>query len=262
MIRFFRKLRQNLLSEGKTGKYVKYAIGEIVLVVIGILIALQINTWNTHRIERSKEDSYMVNLKRDLNNQMQMIERNLSGEEFIYNSLTKAKSNFVKHKKFRAVKEDFVLIASMNDRYTFTITSPTYTELLSTGNLDLITDKTFKTQMVKYYEDLELTSQVIQNNNNHKDNVVNPIALSILEIIGGSEPDSVYKGLTSTFDNYETPAEVMTIVQTTIAKPENQLILLNMIRFRRMVAKTHIMRLKLAKAQTEKLLNLLASNDN
>lgn len=49
MIRFFRKLRQDLLSEGKTTKYLKYAIGEIVLVVIGILIALQINNWNEER---------------------------------------------------------------------------------------------------------------------------------------------------------------------------------------------------------------------
>jgi hypothetical protein len=46
MIQFFRKIRQNLLLENKTGKYLKYAIGEIVLVVIGILIALSINNWN------------------------------------------------------------------------------------------------------------------------------------------------------------------------------------------------------------------------
>ena len=257
MIKFFRQIRKDLMETGTTGKYFKYAIGEIILVVIGILIALQINNWNTHRIERLKEDSYLVNLKRDLNNQMQMIERNLSGEEFIYNCLTKAKSNFDKHKIFRAIKEDIVLMSSMNDRYTFTVTSPTYTELLSTGNLDLITNNSFKSQMVKYYEDLELTSQVIQNNNNHKDNVVNPMTLSILEIIGGNDPESVYKGLTSTFDNYETPVEVMAIIKTNISKPENQLILLNMMRFRRMVAYTHILRLKLAKAQTEKLLNLL-----
>jgi hypothetical protein len=49
MIKFFRKIRQNLINEGKTSKYFKYAIGEIVLVVIGILIALQINNWNEHR---------------------------------------------------------------------------------------------------------------------------------------------------------------------------------------------------------------------
>ena len=43
MLQLYRKIRQKLFSEGKTGKYIKYAIGEIVLVVIGILIALQIN---------------------------------------------------------------------------------------------------------------------------------------------------------------------------------------------------------------------------
>lgn len=54
MIKFFRKIRQNLLLEGKTGKYLKYAIGEIVLVVIGILIALGINNWNSERNEKIK----------------------------------------------------------------------------------------------------------------------------------------------------------------------------------------------------------------
>jgi len=49
MIKFFREIRQNLLMENKTRKYFRYAIGEIVLVVIGILIALQINNWNDER---------------------------------------------------------------------------------------------------------------------------------------------------------------------------------------------------------------------
>ena len=55
MIKFFRKIRQNLLSQGKTGKYFKYAIGEIILVVIGILIALQINNWNEYQKDRKSE---------------------------------------------------------------------------------------------------------------------------------------------------------------------------------------------------------------
>lgn len=49
MIKFFRNIRRQLLGEGKTGRYLKYAIGEIVLVVIGILIALSINNWNENR---------------------------------------------------------------------------------------------------------------------------------------------------------------------------------------------------------------------
>jgi hypothetical protein len=55
MIKFFRKIRQNLLSEGKTGKYLKYAIGEIILVMIGILLALQVSNWNQQRIATQKE---------------------------------------------------------------------------------------------------------------------------------------------------------------------------------------------------------------
>ncbi|SFN69860.1 hypothetical protein SAMN04487989_102501 [Bizionia echini] len=66
MIKFFRKIRQKLLSEGKTGKYFKYAIGEIVLVVIGILIALQINNWNEKRKESKKEDQLIDVLITDL----------------------------------------------------------------------------------------------------------------------------------------------------------------------------------------------------
>ena len=49
MIKFFRKIRYDLLEKNKIEKYLKYAIGEIVLVVIGILIALSINNWNEQR---------------------------------------------------------------------------------------------------------------------------------------------------------------------------------------------------------------------
>lgn len=62
MIKFFRKIRQSLINEGKTTKYLKYAIGEIILVVIGILIALQINNWNTDRINSIEEGKILSNL--------------------------------------------------------------------------------------------------------------------------------------------------------------------------------------------------------
>ena len=61
-----------MLSEGKTGKYLKYAAGEIILVMIGILLALQINNWNNDRIERKLESNILgeilVNLEKDVIN--------------------------------------------------------------------------------------------------------------------------------------------------------------------------------------------------
>lgn len=70
MIKFFRQIRQNLLSEGKTGKYLKYAIGEIILVVIGILIALQVNNQNQIKNEKKALKNYLekiaINVKSDI----------------------------------------------------------------------------------------------------------------------------------------------------------------------------------------------------
>tara|TARA_R110002033_G_C3870361_1_gene237157 strand:- start:1106 stop:1816 length:711 start_codon:yes stop_codon:yes gene_type:complete len=65
MIKFFRKIRQNLLIENKTGKYLKYAIGEIVLVMIGILLALQVSDWNQDRKDRISERKILNNINRD-----------------------------------------------------------------------------------------------------------------------------------------------------------------------------------------------------
>ncbi|MFD2823187.1 DUF6090 family protein [Lacinutrix iliipiscaria] len=65
MIKFFKRIRQNLVTENKTSKYFKYAIGEIVLVVIGILIALQINNWNEKRINSNKETAVLANIHKE-----------------------------------------------------------------------------------------------------------------------------------------------------------------------------------------------------
>ncbi len=66
MIKFFRKIRKRLVIESKFSKYMLYAIGEIILVVIGILIALQINTWNENRKAKNQETQIYTELRSDL----------------------------------------------------------------------------------------------------------------------------------------------------------------------------------------------------
>lgn len=70
MIRFFRHIRQTLLAQGRVARYLTYALGEIILVVLGIFIALQLNNWNTDRKRGDQELALLVemrqNLERDL----------------------------------------------------------------------------------------------------------------------------------------------------------------------------------------------------
>ena len=65
MIKFFRHIRQNLLFKGRIGRYLKYAIGEIFLVMIGILLALQVSNWNQDRKDRISERKLLDNIHRD-----------------------------------------------------------------------------------------------------------------------------------------------------------------------------------------------------
>jgi len=75
MIKFFRKIRQQLLVENRFTKYLLYAIGEIVLVVIGILLALQFNTWRMENKDREIELVILKKMKVDLGNDIQDLKR-------------------------------------------------------------------------------------------------------------------------------------------------------------------------------------------
>ncbi len=77
MIKFFRKIRQRLLTENKFSRYLIYAIGEIILVVFGILIALSVNNWNENKKSLLAEKSIYIKLVRDLSQEELIIQRDI-----------------------------------------------------------------------------------------------------------------------------------------------------------------------------------------
>jgi len=83
MIKFFRKIRKNLLTENKFSKYLIYAIGEIVLVVIGILIALSINNWNEKRKVSKIELDILTGIKNDLDDDIFRLTYRVSNDSLI-----------------------------------------------------------------------------------------------------------------------------------------------------------------------------------
>ncbi len=160
MIKLFRNIRKNLLNEGKTSKYFKYAIGEIILVVIGILIALSINNWNEDRKYKHQETEYLKRLLSENQQDVTTFSKNIQ-------SIEKGNESIVKLSE--ALKDESVddsdLIRVANDYFkygsiypVFTSSTSTFEDLSSTGNLQVITNVNLRDSIVKHYSKHKLVT--------------------------------------------------------------------------------------------------------
>jgi hypothetical protein len=158
MIKFFRKIRQNLLSEGKTGKYMKYAIGEIVLVVLGILIALSINNWNDHRKGKIKKNILLNALKVEFNNNLAQLDSVLKYD----NLVVKSSFEFLKINSSDSILNDSqymrILLQNTSWNWTFDPQIGALQSGKSSGDLNFIEDKTL-TNLLYSYSDMVADAQ-------------------------------------------------------------------------------------------------------
>ena len=151
MIKFFRKIRQQLLSENKISKYLLYAIGEIILVVIGILIALQINNANENYKSTIQEHLYLKRLlsenKEDINtfsNNISNLEKGIEAIEQL--SLTLNTSSSPDNNVITATNNYF----GYGSIYpVFTSSTSTFDDLSSTGNLKVLRNTDLRNQLVR-----------------------------------------------------------------------------------------------------------------
>ncbi|MEM8928884.1 MAG: DUF6090 family protein [Bacteroidota bacterium] len=100
MIKFFRRIRQRLLSENKLRKYLIYAIGEIILVVIGILLALQINNWNESRILAKTEKKLLSEFKSNLQTNVQRLTQYRTLDRIAINSMYLVENHIMNRKRY------------------------------------------------------------------------------------------------------------------------------------------------------------------
>jgi hypothetical protein len=188
------------MSENKTGKYLKYAIGEIILVMIGILLALQVNNWNQQRIARIKEKAILSELH------LEFIENKKQFEEVIdqHRQALKSCNNWIA--KFpidpKTVNLDSLPTRTdgMHRRYTFNPSQGIINSLISTSSFELISDRELRKLLVSWndvlldYQEGELDSKafVIEELNpfmnkhfhhldNYSDSRINTSILASLE---------------------------------------------------------------------------------
>lgn len=151
MIKFFRHIRQNLLNQNKVPQYLMYAGGEILLVVVGILLALQFNSWSTNTKELEKEEWYLNNILDDLYYQTQTLD--LIEKEFVVTIAT-AKSilkDYYQQQSFQGIDSLNNKLGSLMFAQFFPNTNNTYQELVSSGQLSLIKNNNLSLEVIDYY---------------------------------------------------------------------------------------------------------------
>lgn len=161
MIKFFRKIRYNLMEQNKTGlpeqrvragKYLKYAIGEIILVVIGILIALSINNWNENRIKSDKEISVLANIHKEFKQNKKQLDSVVAWHKFTHINSGKIINLFPIRSKPEPAVLDSLSIYLWNSYggHTFNPSQTSIKALASTSSFDIIKNEILRDLLISW----------------------------------------------------------------------------------------------------------------
>jgi len=149
MIKFFRKIRYDLMEKNNTGKYLQYAIGEIVLVVIGILIALQINTWNSDRIAQKNAVLLTKRLLTETNNNIDELVYFIAKVDISKNCALKLlKSTGADYKKYDEYVIDSLLLGTYRV-FNYEFNTAVLDKVLVSGELSNVVDDKVETALYR-----------------------------------------------------------------------------------------------------------------
>ena len=157
MIKFFRNIRQRLVSENKFSKYLMYAIGEIILVVIGILIALQININNNYREQRISEQEYLRSLQTEFKANLEKLNMSIDENDVRINALEDLLTLF-----------DIYVLDSVSRKSISLMIHPIFgsdlsykpslgviSDLISSGKLNIILNKNLRQKLASFESSLD-----------------------------------------------------------------------------------------------------------
>ena len=158
------------MKTGKTSQYLKYAIGEIILVVVGILIALSINNWNQKRKDLEKEQTILTQLKEDYEANMLQLEEKVIMRNNIMNASFDLLGHFDNPKQVNRDSVIYKIQTLINDP-TF---DPIHNDLISSGNLRLIRNQFLKRMLSNWSSEIIQLQEVELDYKNMRNNIVLP----------------------------------------------------------------------------------------
>lgn len=173
MIKFFRHIRKQVLGDGKagkpasqTGRYFKYAIGEIILVMIGILLALQVNNWNENRKKEIIEIQFLKTLVADLESDTIYLNRRIiDSENEIRNYYLYVKRSYEEQKSIDDFRKLVSLVNYNSEHFVFQ--NSTYLELINAGQMNIFKNKQLKNSINTLYKNYNIKEAHIREFNEY-----------------------------------------------------------------------------------------------
>ncbi len=150
MLKFFRRIRQNLLSENKFSKYLLYAIGEIILVVIGILIALQINNWNEEQKLLSNEKETIASLKLEFQKNLVELDAHIKDTKAIINAGKVLLNHIGPDYEFGSLKSVDSLISMTPRMAVWDPSLYTLSDIKNSGKLSNLSNEELKVKLIAW----------------------------------------------------------------------------------------------------------------
>lgn len=172
MIPFFRRIRKKMADDNRPLKYMRYAIGEIVLVVIGILIALQINTWNNEQIEKRKEQDVLVGLHDTFSSNLENLNFIISISQDAFDSSKELMSLMGPDASDYTNHQVDSLIGHMINYSTYDPSTGTVDDIINSGKLNIIQNKVLKANISNWSGMLNDVKKDIDIANSHSFNVL------------------------------------------------------------------------------------------
>lgn len=171
-----KQLRRNLFNNKR---YILYALGEFLLIVAGILVALQVDNWREQIANEKKIKQYYSLLVNDLQDQLVEIDAQMHAEQEIVQQAEMLLKQYDINKGFIADSAYYHTLGNINKWRTFTKIDPVYAQLLATGDVGLIQNSTLKQDVFAYYHQLHKIEAVITENHSYLINSFSPLILRV-----------------------------------------------------------------------------------
>lgn len=149
MIKFFNKIRKQLINENQTGRYLKYAVGEIILVMIGILLALQVSNWNNNRELKKEELKVLKSLLKEFNENLNNFDR---AYKFHLNRKKGIETMLASNLRELSLDSLRSLNRSIGTNYTFNPFQGIYNSVINSGKIELISNDSLKLKIARFQD--------------------------------------------------------------------------------------------------------------